>query len=382
VVAAIGWNIGAIKRGRNQNPADVLMPSMKREGTEKIPTFFDQDDHTMTVPIVMQVYTQFAQDVSPQELDHVLGNLRRRISQELGVPFPGMLIRPVSDLAEGSLILCVNEIPIVQTQILPGHVFCFETQAVLNTAGIATAQPDNLLGRKGVWVPLAEESQLMEKNYPFLSPEQVIEQYIQRLIEQHAYEFIGIQETQLLLNRLQDQYPDLEKELKQQVPLPRLSDVLRRLLQEQISIRDLRLIAQTLVETAAREKDNVMLTEYVRNAMVRAISYRYTSSNGELAAIVVAPTLEDQIKQYLKQSGVGSVLLLPETIRLSIRSQIQRAVADIGNNDNRLPVLLVNAIEIRSHLRAALATDFPDLVVLAAPQIEGSVRVIIKGQVQ
>ena len=97
---------------------------------------------------------------------------------------------------------------------------------------------------------------------------------------------------------------------------------------------------------------------------------------------MVAPLFEDQVRQYLKQSGVGSVLLLPETIRLSIRSQILKVINDVGAQGKARPILLVNAIEIRAHLRAALAADFPELVVLASPQIEGSVRVIIRGQIQ
>lgn len=381
LVAVAGWNIGALKRGKNQNPVDILMPSMAREGTDKVPTFFDTSEHTITVPIVMQVYPQIAQDVNPQEINGALADVRRRMSQELGVPFPGMIIRPDSTIPTGQFILYVNEIPVLKAQLLPGHLFCFETPAALNAAGIGN-EPANLFDRSGAWVPLDEYPNIAEKKYSFLFPEHIIEQYVQRLIKQYAHEFIGIQETQLLLNRLQDQYPDLEKELKQQVPLPRLADVLRRLLQEQISIRDLRLIAQTLIESAAREKDNLMLTEYVRNAMVRSISYRYTQTDGSLPAVVLAPTFEDQVKQYLKQSGVGSVLLLPETLRISIRSQLLRAMEEANSQNKAVPILLVNAIEIRAHLRAALATDFPDLVVLAAPQIEGSVRVLIRGQIQ
>jgi type III secretion protein V len=118
--------------------------------------------------------------------------------------------------------------------------------------------------------------------------------------------------------------------------------------------------------------------------MVRSISYRNTLHNGTLAAIVVAPGFEDQIKQYLKQSGSGSVLLLPETLRLSIHSQILQITGarQAQKDDFPKPVLLVNAIEIRAHLRSILVADFPDLTVLASPQVEGAIRVDIQGQIQ
>ncbi|PFH08642.1 type III secretion protein V [Collimonas sp. PA-H2] len=381
-VALTGWNLGAGRRGKARNPSEVLMPSMSREGSDRVPVFIDDADHLMTIPIVMEVYPQIAQDVNPLKLDSGLENVRRHVAHDLGIPFPGMVIRSAARLSAGQFVLYINEIPMLQGYLMPGHVLCLEEESNLTAAAIPYVTAEGMFGGSGLWVPFNQQGSLTENKFRVLYAEQILAQYVLRVISRHAHEFMGIQETQLLLKRLEDSYPDLEKELKQQVPLSRFADVLRRLVQEQIPIRDLRLIAHALIETAAREKDNVMLTEYVRNAMVRSISYRNTLRNGRLAAIVVAPGFEDQIKQYLKQSGSGSVLLLPETLRLSIHSQILQITSARQADDFHKPVLLVNAIEIRAHLRSILVVDFPDLTVLASPQVEGSIRVDIQGQIQ
>ena len=93
-----------------------------------------------------------------------------------------------------------------------------------------------------------------------LTLEQALAQHLRQVLQKHADELIGIQEAQLLLKRLADEHPDLEKELQRNVPLPRFTEVLKRLVREDISIRNLRDIAHGLIEWGPREKDTVLLT--------------------------------------------------------------------------------------------------------------------------
>jgi type III secretion protein V len=291
-----------------------------------------------------------------------------------------MVMRPDLRMRNGEFGIYVHELPVLDGKLQPGCVLCVESDAALASAGIPVKEKGDLLGNLAFWVAEEYSTVLQAKRLRYLHMEEVLERCLQTALSQYAHEFIGVQESQFLLKRLEQQYPELEKELRQQVPLPRLADILRRLVQEHISVRDLRLIAQTLVEYASREKDNVLLTECVRNSMARYITYQYTLVDGTLPAIVLAPALEENLKQYIKQTSTRSFLLLPEALRESMTEQIDK-ILQSSPDHAAAAVLLVNSIEIRPHLRAAIADEFHGLPVLAIPQLEGALHVRSLGQV-
>jgi type III secretion protein V len=382
-VGAAGWYLTPRQRP-GKHIADTPMPAIQRDGAEHVPVFLDNNDHNLTLPIVLQVYPGIDKDIDPIYLNKCLVRVRRFVTLQLGMPFPGMVIRPDARKQMGQFGLYVNEIPVLQGALMAGHVLCTDSPEALKKSGIRILSKGYLVDQEAQWVDQSEVPQLQARKHSYLDAEQILENYTLRAVVRFAHEFIGVQETQFLLKQLEQQYPDLEKELRQQIPLPRVADILRRLVQEDISIRDLRLIAQVLVEHAANETDNALLTEYVRNAMVRSISYQHTLSDGTLPALIIAPQFEERIAQHLRQDRNGAVLLLPEPIKQSILLQIKQFLSSSDLNTKQLTstVVLVNTIEVRPHLRSLLVDRYPNLVVIAAPQLEGTVRVISIGQIE
>ena len=379
-IALIGWEHMPRRWQDARHLVNTPMPSMQRDGSDSIPVFLDSSDHPLTLPIAIQVYPHIDKHIDPQRLNRQFARVRRYVTIERGIPFPGMVMRPDLRMRNGEFGIYIHELPVLSGKLQPGCVLCVESEVTLAAAGIPVKADGDLLGDRASWVEDEYGAILQAKKLRYLRAEEVLESYLQSALSQYAHEFIGVQESQFLLKRLEQQYPELEKELRQQVPLPRLADILRRLVQEHISIRDLRLIAQTLVEYASREKDNVLLTECVRNTMGRYITYQYTLMDGTLPAIILAPALEESLKQYIKQTSTRSFLLLPEALRESMTTQIGQ-ILQSSPDHSAAAVLLVNAIEIRPHLRAALADKFHGLPVLAVPQLEGTLHVRSLGQV-
>lgn len=113
----------------------------------------------------------------------------------------------------------------------------------------------------------------------FWKPLDVMILHLSYFYRMHASDFIGIQEVRAILEFVEKSYPDLVKEVTRLVPLQKLTEIFRRLVQEQISIKDLRTILEALSEWAQTEKDTVLLTEYVRSSLKRYISYKYSKDN-------------------------------------------------------------------------------------------------------
>jgi type III secretion protein V len=209
-------------------------------------------------------------------------------------------------------------------------------------------------------------------NLKYLENEQILARSLLGVMRRHAGEFIGIQETQYLLKRLGEQYPDLDKELQRNVPLPRLAEVLKRLVRDEIPIRNLRVIAQALIEWAPREKDTVLLTEYVRIALTHYISHRFALEDGSLPAIVLHPRVEEQLRQALRQTSAGSVLMLDPEIGNQLVANIKQAV----ETHVEKTAVLLTSLEIRPYLRKLTEVELADLAVVSYQELRQTVRVV------
>ncbi len=200
---------------------------MRRAGSKTVGTWLDSTDHELTVPVVVQVFPGIERLIVPERLEVELRRARRSLEVDLGVPFPGLVMRPVAGLPQGAYVICIGEIPVQRGQLVERR---------------------------------SEQARV--------TPEHSLAQHVLVVLRQHADELIGIQETQLLLQRLANDSPDLEKELQRNVPVARLAEVLKRLVREDISIRNLPEIAHSLIEWAPREKDTTLLTGICAHSFV------------------------------------------------------------------------------------------------------------------
>ncbi|WP_315855045.1 FHIPEP family type III secretion protein [Chenggangzhangella methanolivorans] len=185
-------------------------------------------------------------------------------------------------------------------------------------------------------------------------------------LRKYAAHFIGIQETRELLSRMEADYSDLVKEAQRVASLQKISDILRRLVEEDVPIRNLRSILEAVVEWGPREQDPVMLVEYVRTSLARQICYRHAEMNRVISAYVLARPVEDQIRSSVRQTAVGSLLSLPEDVSRSIIGQIRTAYEASAGDVS--PAVLVS-MDVRRHVRNLLARNDIDLPVLSYQEL-------------
>ena len=134
--------------------------------------------------------------------------------------------------------------------------------------------------------------------------------HIAFVLKKHAADFIGIQETRAMLSELEGQFPELAKEVQRVLPIHKIAEIVQRLVGEEVSIRNVRAVMEALIEWGQKEKDSVLLTEYVRVALKRHISHKYSGGQNVLPAYLLAPAVEDTVRGAIRQTSGGSYLAL------------------------------------------------------------------------
>ena len=181
-------------------------------------------------------------------------------------------------------------------------------------------------------------------------PERALADAVGAAVRAHAHLFIGVQETQWILDRVGTEYPGLVAEVQKVMPVLRIAEVLKRLLEEHVPIRNQRAILESLVNWGAKEKDLLLLTEYVRGDLGRFIAHR-ASGGGQLAAIVLDVEVEQTIRQAIKQTPAGNFLTLEP-------QQIDQLLTSLENLVGANPppnLAVVTSMDIRRYFRRMIA---------------------------
>jgi type III secretion protein V len=208
------------------------------------------------------------------------------------------------------------------------------------------------------WELLAFEVPIAAGELPRQAPHAALAEPVRQALRRHAPLFLGIQDTTNLLTRASNDVPDVVKEVLRALPLQRVAEVLRRLVGESVSIRNLRDILEALSEAGQRDKDAHALTEFARIALRRQISHQ-AAPQGRLAAVMLEPALEELLRQAVRVSaGVAQLALEPETAR-----QVSEALA--ASIARHRPAALLTAIDVRWHVRKLIEPECFDTPVLS-----------------
>jgi type III secretion protein V len=206
----------------------------------------------------------------------------------------------------------------------------------------------------------------------------VLDEDMQRIWRRRAHLFVGLHETQALVDQLEGTQPALVRAVVPQVAsLPLVAEVLRRLAHEGVSIGNLRLLFESLLQWAPEEKDPRILTERVRSNLSRQISAHH-AGEGRLRALFLSPEIEETIRQGLHGSATGSYLVLSPERQKAIVQAIGHRLAELSGTTG---VVVLSQPDVRSFVRQLIETEYPDTAVLSRVELEPTVIVQLDGQV-
>ena len=377
VIGTIGFVImRGTRRVVDEKTGEVTeVPAMQPAGEKpKKKTADGSEEFAPTVPLLMDVAAGLQQAFDADVLNDELLKIRRALYFDLGVPFPGIQLRFNEGLPPESYNILLSEVPVSQGRLRPGYLLVRESVANLSALQIAYEEDRKFLPHiPTLWVDGALREPLSRAGIPFMDPSQVLTYHLAFVLEKYSADFIGIQETRYLLSAMEGRFPDLVKESTRVLPIQKIAEILQRLVSEDISVRNLRAILESLIEWGQKEKDSVLLTEYVRSTLKRHISYKYSSGQNILPAYLLAPSIEDTVRGAVRQTSAGSYLSLDPAVSKRLVENIKKTVGDIGGNAQR-PVLLTS-MDIRRYLRKMIEQDLYDLPVLSYQELTQEINI-------
>ncbi|QND62154.1 type III secretion system export apparatus subunit SctV [Mesorhizobium huakuii] len=329
---------------------------------------------TLTVPLMLDISRDVQTIFRPDWLDKELAAVRQALLLDLGVPFPGINLRVSDSNKDGAYTIMVNEIPCGEGLLRAHHLLARDIPENLEIVGIPYLLDKPFLPQiETTWVEMAHRESLQAASIPFLEPVQILSYHIGHVLRRQADEFVGIQETKNLLNQVERSFPELVKEVLRTISLQTISEILKRLVSEEVSLRNMRTILTALVEWGQKEKDTVLLTEHVRCALKRQICFRHSVGRTLLPAYILSPEVEDTVRNAIRQTSAGSYLALDPRTTRQIVDKVRDAIGNVGQQPHK-PVLLTS-IDIRRFMRKIIEVDLYELPVLSYQELTPDISV-------
>ncbi|WP_019558014.1 flagellar biosynthesis protein FlhA [Thioalkalivibrio sp. ALE12] len=298
--------------------------------------------------------------------------VRRKLSQELGFLLQPVHIRDNLELSPNAYRISLLGVTVAEAEVFPERELAINPGEVFGTVS-GTPTKDPTFNLDALWIDPADRDQAQGAGYTVVDCATVIATHLSQVFRENAHRLIGHEEAQHLLDQLARHSPKLVENLvPKTLSLSIVLKVLQNLLAEQVSIRDLRTIAETLADEGVKSQDPGTLTAAVRVALARSIVQDLVGPEDELPLIALDPSLEQLLHKSLQGSSGGTVGLEP-----GLAERLQRSVADAARRQETAgqPAVLVVAPEIRSWIAGWLRGAVRSLTVLAFTEIPDNRRI-------
>lgn len=319
----------------------------------------------------------FVDEAQNGEIIKRIKSLRKQLSKELGLIIPLIHIKDNLELKPGEYRILIKDVEVARGEIESGKVLAIDTGSTKGPiGGKETKEPT--FGLKAYWIDEEQSDKAKMLGYTVVDIPTVIITHISETIKSHAFEILGRSETKELVEILSKKYPIVKDIVPEQVSYSILHRVLQNLLRENIPIKDLLSIIESLSDNIIKTSDPEILTEFVRQSLSRMITNLY-AQDGKLVAISLGAKLENYLYEKIKESNGEMPPLDPfivQDIIKQISSYLEKFVIE-----NATPVLLTSA-SIRRYIRKIIEPYLSNVVVLSYSEIESRTKLNILGKVE
>ena len=243
--------------------------------------------------------------------------------------------------------------------------------------GIPTFEPSFHL--PAIWITESQRERAETLGYTVVDPPSIIATHLTEIIRRHIDELLTRQDVQNLIDNVKEANPTLIDELTKALGVGEIQKVLQNLLREDISIRDLVTIFESLADHATVTRDTDILTEYARQSLKRAISSKYFPANETTSVVTLDPEVEQDIMGSVKQTETGAYLSLDPEKSKSIIKSVEEEV-DKMENMGKTPIVLTSPI-VRMYFKKLTQDYFRDLIVVSYNEVDSNVELQSVGMV-
>ncbi|WP_409368371.1 flagellar biosynthesis protein FlhA [Lysinibacillus sp. 38-6] len=304
-------------------------------------------------------------------LDRVI-MIRRQLALELGIVIPVVRIRDNIQLQPNEYRIKIKGNEMARGELLLDHYLAMSPGDDDSIEGIDTVEPSFGLPAKWITEQVKEDAEM--SGYTVVDPPSVVSTHLTEIIRANAHELLGRQETKQLIDHLRETHPILVEEL---TPAPlstgEIQKVLGKLLRENVSVRNLPIIFETLADYAKLTSDTDILTEYVRQSLARQITSQYVGNSPSLKVITVSGKVEKMIADSIQQTDHGNYLAMDpqdsQTVLETIASEVERV------SFMEQSAIILCSPAVRMYLRQLTERYFPQIPVLSYNELDASIEI-------
>lgn len=340
----------------------------------------EQEEFAMTVSLMFNLDSRLQESLEAVALNDEFARVKRALYLDLGVPFPGIHLRFNEGMSNGEYLIQLHEVPVARGRIKSKKILVTEGNEQIEFLGVPYEKDDDFLPSiSSIWVDHSHLEKLQNNHVGFLTPDRILTYHLSLVLKEYAQDFIGIQETRYLLEQMEGSYSELVKEVQRILPLQKMTEIFQRLVSEDISIRNLRVILEAMVEWGQKEKDVLQLTEYIRSSLKRYICYKYANGQNMLPAYLLEQSLEDTIRSSIRQTSAGCYLALDPSVTQQFISDVKQTIGDLSRMPNK-PVLVVS-MDVRRYVRKLIEAEYYELPVLSFQELTQQINIQPLGRV-
>ncbi|MBL5767214.1 flagellar biosynthesis protein FlhA [Heyndrickxia sporothermodurans] len=305
-------------------------------------------------------------------LDRVV-MIRRQLALELGIVIPVVRIRDNIQLQPNEYVLKIKGSEMGRGELLLDHYLAMSPGIGEDSIeGIDTIEPSFGLPAKWITEDAKEQAEIL--GFTVVDPPSVVSTHITELLRANAYELLGRQETKQLIDHVKETYPILVEEVTPNpLSVGDIQKVLAKLLKENVSIRNLTVIFETLADFGKMTSDTDLLTEYVRQSLARQITNQYIEDGNNLKVITVSGKIEKIIADGVQQTEHGNYLSIDPNDSQSILEAIAEQVEQLSVI-GQSPIILCSPA-VRMYVRQLTERYFPRVPILSYNELEANVEV-------
>ncbi len=332
-----------------------------------------------TKPFLVRMPVEMRDNPANETISDAIRLMRNAVLLHYGIPdLPIIDFEYTNKVASDKISFLMSEVPLVSSTIRYGWGTSVESVARLEELGF-NAIEDGVEGsrKRRVWVELDRPEALAEAGVLVEPWERVFAADVRTELMRNCQMFIGVQEMYRFNYWAEKRIPVFARELVKQVTTTRMAEIMQRLAREGVSLRNVRLILETMLEWVPKETDPDVVTDYVRLALKRQLCHE-AARDGLIEVVLLAPELEETLRNAIRQTSQGSYLDLDPEVEQTVLDRLGELV---GTGGTRMPVL-VTAADIRRSVRKLIEEEFFALPVYAFSELTQHSRVHPVGMVE
>jgi flagellar biosynthesis protein FlhA len=353
-----------------QKQHETIAAETKAKAAAKKPPDERIEDYLTTDPMEIELGVGLIKLADPKRGGDLLDRIQRvrqNIAAEMGIIMPKVRIRDNMRLDQNQYRIKIADVAVGGAAVEPNGLLAMDSGTTTGKLrGIETREP--AFNTPATWIDAGQRTQAEIFGYTVIEPASVLATHLTETVRKHADELLTRDATKHLIDQLKQTQPAAVEELiPSQMKLAEVQRVLQMLLREQVPIRQLGPILETLGDYAPRTKDPILLTEYVRHRLARTICTRYRDKDNRLHVVTLDPALEDRVRAGIEHSERGMFIRMsPQAVETTCRliaTEIEKLV-----RANHPAVVLVSP-QIRAGLKQMTTPHLPRLVVLSFNEI-------------